>query len=196
MVKCPISHGESAMGQFPTQVRGARAFCRALAGHVRSIGTGPRNLCPIQASPHHVHLLDPGSPGSQFRKCCLSHVDGGNKNSNRQLSSAQQKYKNVQPRKSAGTQLRWRGRSRWGSQGGSHACPARRRPGSATRAHLRSAAQPVWGANGRTSLHRALARVLCAAAFPPPSPRTVLPQDRQLIPLPSPQGRTSAPSVP
>lgn len=82
MVKCPLSHGESAMGQFPAQAQGAGAFCRALCGHVRSIGTGPRNLCLIQASPHHVRLLDPGSPGSQFRKCCLSHVDVGNRNGN------------------------------------------------------------------------------------------------------------------
>lgn len=91
VVKCPLSHGESAMGQFPAQTQGAGAFCRALCGHVRSIGTGPRNLCLIQASPHHVRLLDPGSPGSQFRKCCLSHVDVGNRNGNRQCSSAQQR---------------------------------------------------------------------------------------------------------
>lgn len=70
------------MEHFSPEVWGAWAFSRALRQHVRSIGTGPRNPCPIQALPHHMHLLDLGSPRSQFRKCCLSNIDGGNKNSN------------------------------------------------------------------------------------------------------------------
>lgn len=171
------------MEHFSPEVWGAWAFSRALRQRVRSIGTGPRNLCPIQALPHHMHLLDLGGPRSQFRKCCLSNIDGGNKNSNSVALLSKNIKKNVQLRKSGAPQLRWRGRSRCGSQVGSRTCPAQRCEGVGKvprcwQERTCPVEPAVWGADSRTRLHRVLVLVLWAGGSPG------LPHDCLLIPLP------------